>query len=47
MVVIPGNVLYPPPPSVIVISSILPYALVEMVLNFKFEVDAVYEPDSG
>ena len=31
IVVIPGTIWYPPPLSVIVISSIEPYALVDMV----------------
>ena len=47
IVVIPGKFLYPPPPSVMFISSILPYADVDIVENFNFEFDMLYDPFSG
>ena len=38
IVVIPGIISYPPPVSVIVISSIDPYALVEIVEYLRVDV---------
>ena len=42
IVVIPGTVWYPPPVSVIVISSIDPYALVDIVEYLKVYVLCEY-----
>ena len=47
IVVIPGTIWYPPPVSVIVISSIDPYALVDIVEYFNVDVVGEYESDSG
>ena len=44
---IPGTTWYPPPDSVIVISSIDPYALVDIVVYLRVDVVGVYEVDSG
>ena len=38
IVVIPGTIWYPPPVSVIVISSIDPYALVDIVEYLRVDV---------
>ena len=47
IVVIPGTTWYPPPDSVTVISSIDPYALVDIVAYLRVDVVGVYEIDSG
>ena len=41
IVVIPGTIWYPFPLSVIVISSIVPYALVDIVEYFRVDDDGV------
>ena len=41
IVVIPGTIWYPPPLSVIVISSIEPYALVDIVEYLRVDDDGV------
>ena len=47
IVVMPGTIWYPPPLSVTVISSIDPYALVDIVEYLRVDDDGEYESYSG